>query len=490
MGAAGVVGRKQRAMVRAIVVGTVGVLCAWVVAGHSYVAYLAETAPETALNLNTDPKALLNLAEQKLQRLAEAKKQSASVETGSAAQGEPTRPGGLGSGLRLWAELASRGTETGSKQEKLSSIGKNRSERTPTEELQSQIEHLAKLALTDDPFSARLLSIIGGLADAAGDHAGAEKYMSAAAKRSIRESGAVYWLMRHSYAHKDYATALKSADALLRTRSQAAAYVMPVLVQMAAMDEARVQLQEMLRDNPPWRSSFLATFMQATPDARAAVNLLLGLRATASPPGPQDLHNAVDALIRRKQYEFAYYTWLQFLPPVQLASVGFLFNGSFESPLSGQPFDWIIADGSGVRAEIAARSDRDGQHALAIEFGYGRVEFRGVQQLIMLAPGSYEFKGQYKGELVGKRGLVWRVACADTPAVAIAESPMALGSSPKWKDITFRFTVPDSKCRAQYVRLELDARMASETLISGSISYDELAIVRIDNEVRLGSEGK
>jgi hypothetical protein len=202
------------------------------------------------------------------------------------------------------------------------------------------------------------------------------------------------------------------------------------------------------------------------------------------PPSVTDLRNVINALITRKEYELAYYTWLQFLPPEQLANAGYLFNGSFEHPLSGLPFDWAIVNGSGVRIDVAARSDRQREHALTVEFGYGRVEFRGVQQLTLLAPGTYEFRGKYQGDLVGKRGLVWRIACANTPNVVIGQSPMAIGASPKWKDVAFSFTVPVGDCRAQYIRLDLDARMASETLVSGSISYDELAIARVDADVQ------
>ena len=82
-------------------------------------------------------------------------------------------------------------------------------------------------------------------------------------------------------------------------------------------------------------------------------------------------------------------------------------------------------------------------------------------------------------ELVGRRGLVWRVSCAGGKGGAIGESQMTAGAAPRWKDIEWTFTVPDADCRAQQLRLELDARMASEQLVSGSIWYDELRISRI-----------
>ena len=102
----------------------------------------------------------------------------------------------------------------------------------------------------------------------------------------------------------------------------------------------------------------------------------------------------------------------------------------------------------------------------------------------MLGPGTYRFKGTYRGEIVGKRGLVWRVVCSGAPGTPIGESEMSIGASPKWKDIEFTFTVPESNCRAQNARLELDARMASEQLVTGSIWYDELRIARVTEAER------
>jgi hypothetical protein len=61
---------------------------------------------------------------------------------------------------------------------------------------------------------------------------------------------------------------------------------------------------------------------------------------------------------------------------------------------------------------------------------------------------------------------------------------MATGATPSWQDIEFSFIVPNERCRAQYVRLEFDARMASEKLTSGSILYDDLRIARITGRGR------
>ena len=126
------------------------------------------------------------------------------------------------------------------------------------------------------------------------------------------------------------------------------------------------------------------------------------------------------------------------------------------------------------------RPDDAGQRALYLELGPGRVEFGGVAQTLLLPPGPYRLRGKYRGEITGRRGLVWRIACAGASGPPIGQSPMMVGVSAPWKDVEFTFTVPATECRAQHLRLELDARMASEQLVSGSVWYDELTISRED----------
>ena len=127
-------------------------------------------------------------------------------------------------------------------------------------------------------------------------------------------------------------------------------------------------------------------------------------------------------MIAHKFYSLAYYTWLQFLPPEELRHAGLLFNGSFEVAPSGLPFDWTITQGPGVTIDIVPRPDKSGGRALMVDFQYGRVDYHSVTELVMLAPGTYEFKGEYKGELVGPRGLKWRIACAARTATTSAKA--------------------------------------------------------------------
>jgi hypothetical protein len=138
----------------------------------------------------------------------------------------------------------------------------------------------------------------------------------------------------------------------------------------------------------------------------------------------------------------------------------------------------VLTKGTGITAQVAAKSDKPGERALNLRFGPGRVDYRDVYQLIMLAPGNYDFTGRYKSDLVSERGLEWRVMCASKEQNIIGRGLVYRGTTAQWQDLEFSFTVPGSGCPAQYLRLVFDARSASERFISGNIWFDDFKITR------------
>jgi tetratricopeptide (TPR) repeat protein len=424
----------RRQPLRTIALGVVALGLVWLVLSTSLVAFLAAVAPQGALWLQpSDPEALTSLVERRLQPAAA---DDASQRAGAPGE-SPESAGPTHEDVRTWAEAA----------------------------------------LANDPLNARALRNLGRLAHSAGDEARERTFMQAAARRSIHEAWALDRLLRDSYERKDYDAALDYADALLRTNSRVMPRVLPVLGRIAEDPKANDRLDALLARNPPWRAAFLSALPRAVSDARTPLRVLLALREAPSPPTLADIRDYVNVLAEHKLYELAYYTWLQFLPSEQLRVAGYLFNGSFEFPPSGLPFDWVMRGGTGATVDIVRRPDQTGERALLIELGPGRVELGGVDQTLLLPPGRYRFNAKYGGEVVGPRGLVWRVTCAGQGA-PIGQSAMMVGLARPWKTVEVSFTVPGPDCRAQQLRLSLDARMPSEQLVSGSVWYDELQIDR------------
>ena len=461
---------------RKIIVVTLAVLLTWGVITQSLVAYLSDASPDVAYWLHATPAVLLNLADDKLN--ADAATQVVEPVLSSDfehASRERSYAKGIQSIEKLDDQSDAAEPSDNPATPKSSSTAEGLSEAD-----YAQIRTWAKTALRGDPLNARALRILGQIAEHGADDARTEALMRGAAQRSLQESLAVFWMMRQSYRNRDYHEALRYADILLRTRPQLAEHVFPMLGRVAEIPAAKGELQTMLAGNPPWRARFLTALPANITDARTPLELLLALRDTAAPPTDAERQAYLQALIDHKLYELAYYSWLQFLPPDQLSNTGRLFNGSFELPPSGLPFDWVFKKAAGVNIKFAPRPDRERQQALLIEFGPGRVDFAGgIRELILLPPGNYRLDGKFKADLVSQRGLQWSVTCAGT-TTPIGLSTTMNGSSPTWQDIDLTFEVPDSDCTGQYVTLQLDARSASEQFVSGAIWYDDLSIARVE----------
>jgi hypothetical protein len=404
-------------------------LLSWLVLSRSLVAYLEITQPEEALFLRPgDPAALVSLADRELN--FPAKDETKAV-------GQP--------------RVASK------------RLG----------QLRQQVE----TALATEPLNAHAYRVLAQLAEVEHDPSKTEKLMQAAARHSLSEAIAAEWMMRKSFENKNYSATAFYADIFLRAHPQYMDFALPALTRMAENKEAAREIEKLLAANPPWRPKFFSGLDKVISDARVPLDLFLKLKDTTAPPTTAELGSYLSFLLEHKLYPLAYLTWFQFLTPEQLQSAGYLFNGSFETRPSGLPFDWVMPRGVGMTLDIAPRPESADKHALFMEFGQSRVDFPGVSQTVLLPPGTYRFKGSFKGEIIGPRGLQWSVSCLG--GAAIGASQMFLGATPVWRDFEFPFSVPESGCPAQSARLVLAARSASEQLVSGSIWFDALSILRL-----------
>jgi hypothetical protein len=477
---------------RLLALAILGLCLLWIVVTRSLATSLAETDPETALVLQpNEPRALFNLAQGQFATLSvtvsEARPPSApdvalkgSLDSAGLENSVPPEGGSDGDRFADMAKVAERllAAKSGNPEiaapqaQSLSPAAATRVEK----DQDRAISDRAMRAIAANPLNAPAISLLGQLAELHGDPQRARPFLGHAARLSLRESYAVYWLLQQALAVDDTATVLRHADALLRTRGRAVPLVVPVLAHLVEKEKAAPHVAALLATNPPWRTTFFAALPTNISDARTPLYLLLGLQSTQSPPSRSEILSYIRFLMGRNFHELAYYTWLQFLPPAQLATLSPLNNGDFEDAPSGAPFDWTLGQGGGVTTEIRSLPGTPDNHALFVEFTQGRAEFPGVSQTILLGPGTYTLKGQFRGTMAGARGLVFRLACVGQGP--LAQTDLLRGEMQKWREFSLDVTIPPNGCRAQTLSLVLDARSASEKLVTGAMWFDDLSLRR------------
>jgi hypothetical protein len=339
----------------------------------------------------------------------------------------------------------------------------------------SSVEDLARRALLSDPLDSRALSLLGSVAERNGDLVRAEALMSLSAARSWRNFTPHVWLFAHAIRRGKFDEALAQADGLLRVQDwQFPASVFPVLTLFGLYPSGVAALERYLAANPPWRRAFLSQVANGAND-HLMTQLYQSLIRSAQPPTALEMKPYLDRLILVGRFEQAYQDWRATSSPAETLT-RYPYNGNFEAPLDGAPFNWVFDDvGGGAEIQITAASDRENSHALRVQFSGARAHLGRVGQLLMLAPGSYGLELAVKASgLRTERGLVWQISCAESRMV-LAETNLVRGTAP-WTDLKVKFSVPSSDCQAQWLKLTIPARVASETEIEGEVWFQDFRV--------------
>jgi len=334
---------------------------------------------------------------------------------------------------------------------------------------------LARQALQANPLDGRGFRVLGRLAADRGDLVRAARFHALAVTRSPRDLPSHAWLFEHELRSGKVAKALVHADLMLRVQPELKARLFPILIGLAGDESARPALARLLAKAPPWREKFLQAMLAEPGDSR---QLVVVLDASAgSGLSRTELAAWLERLTADQAWDQAYVVWASQLPPGTPALAN-LYNGGFESEVTGLGFDWRFEHVPGASIEVLAGPGVSGQQALSVGFDHQRVPFRHVRQLLLLSPGRYLLEGHQRAEdLRTPRGLSWSVACAGSTVPLVATAPLKGNSD--WTEFAVEWVVPDGGCPSQWLELALLARVDSEQMVSGRAWYDDMRIVRL-----------
>jgi hypothetical protein len=330
----------------------------------------------------------------------------------------------------------------------------------------------ARAALAADPLDGRAYQRLATLAARRNESEQSEVLAELAVRHAPREPLARAMAAQGAIERSDWAEAIRHYDHLLRVSPELAANVFPVLVAMAGTDDTRPALVACLAEDPSWRLAFLREVARVAPDPQPLFRELRHDSALT----PEEAAAYVGRYVTDKRFTEAFALWASLLPAGQLTRLTTPVDGDFEGEISDiPPFSWDIRAVKGV--EAAVRTLPDGSsHALRIQFMGRRSAFRGVRQLLLLPAGDYTLTWRSRLDgLEAARGLRWTVTCADGPLQRIIATEPEVGTSP-WRAHASAFRVPLG-CPAQWLTLELEARIAAETLAAGTAWFDDLRVL-------------
>jgi len=339
-----------------------------------------------------------------------------------------------------------------------------------------RVASLARQALESTPIDARALTLLGLVAERQGERDRAERLMQVAGSRTKRDGIAQVWLFANDLRRGELEQGLPRIDAVIRTTPELQPQVFAALTMLLGSDSGLRAIAALLGGKKiPWREKALAHFSGNVQDGERLTQLYSILKVSPYAPTPIEIKSLLTRLIADGQFARAYRSWRESLPN-QADADAYPYNRDLRTPLEGGPFDWTLDTVPGTDIRIADSQNGTEERAIHLQFSGARITLGTVGQLLVLQPGEYRFSGRVRAQrLESQRGLRWRIFCADDVSRNLAYTNLVAGTVP-WSEFQTSFSVPRDACRAQWLRLEIPARVDSERRIQGEAWYEALRI--------------
>lgn len=335
-------------------------------------------------------------------------------------------------------------------------------------------------AIRENPSDGLAYAALGDLLETQGDIDGASRAMKVAAtmapqRTDVQSEVAAFWARRG-----DIAQALQHWNVVLTFDSDMQKKLYPALLALAEDPAGRSALAPLLQQPVKWWPDFFR-YLAANAIHVESVREIYALQAKGpNQQTPESLRAYLERLQREGYWDESYFVWLNGLPDDQLQYVGNVNNGSFESPISNVGFDWISWPAGYVLVETAPTYGTLGSKALHVVFRGPRVKYEHLGQYMLLPPGDYVLRGRVRPDALETQpqgGPRWAVYCIAPEWTPLGHSEAFSGSG-QWQRFSFPFTIPQSDCKVQVVRLELAGRVPLDFEVKGGIWFDDLAIDR------------
>lgn len=307
--------------------------------------------------------------------------------------------------------------------------------------VQAAFEAFRRAPLSDVP-----LLIGARRALAAGRADEADRLIQMAARRDPRSRYTLLLQLDRHVRRGRTAEAAETMGVLTRFFPEVGDFLVGELARLAAEPDSRSAVRDVMETDPQLRTSVLEQLAREGGDP----DVILALAGPQAPMAagaevPRWQRLLLEGMVERGQVREALPVWSRLAGRDAEARTGAIYDPDFRGLPGPPPFNWRLELGSDGFAERAGAGGLYAQY-----FGRGNVDL--ATQMILLDPGAYRISFEVEGEADGEHGLLaWTLTChpggrrlVDVP---ITEVDFAA------RQLTGDFSVPESDCSSQWLRL-------------------------------------
>ena len=307
----------------------------------------------------------------------------------------------------------------------------------------------------------------------------AEAFALESASRTLRDVQSQLSVLNLYIVKKDYAKAMYHLDSILVSDPQLAPSLFPGVVANLEDDNSMNQFAKTLNRNPPWRGEFFTWLNANDKSDELTFKIFNQLRKQGGEVTTFETLDYLRKIISRRDYDRAYFVWLDSLDPFALRKVGNIFDGDFDLEAKNLYFDWTLYPLVNSEIGIVARRNDPTNRALRLAFYNSTEMFANALQYLRLRSGSYLFTGQEAANgFKTVAGLKLFVFCVDSGAL-LGES-IAFRDSAAWQNFSFEFKVPDEACQTQVLRIQSASPAVLDAKMDGEVLFDSFDVSPAD----------
>lgn len=304
----------------------------------------------------------------------------------------------------------------------------------------------AREGIRFSPLDARFYSLMGIIELRMGRREAAGRFFDHALTLLPAEFQALAHKLVHDLEDDNLPAAIDHMEMIGRRWPGHWPFLEPVLPSLLSREWAFSEIAGRFGPNARLRALLIRSLERNEKSLPFAYDLLLKWHDCGLKGLDQHISRVTSRLVQEKRYADAFLLFRLTRPTGTESEAGYVYNGEFRLPISGNSFDWQIRPQAGV--DFQFQEEANDRKSLVVRFLETPIRFHNITQFLRLPPGQYRLSLSFSAEaLVAPKPLQVGIRCKDSNKVLVAVA-LEDGSTVNVEN-TAGFSVPPENCSLQ-----------------------------------------